>query len=89
MQETLAQVTMYSKMGRYISNKILKYNKHSKSHRSLRNVELNKEDYLRVKKQKSPEKQTSESHHSSNKNKSMMYMSQPPVGYYKINFKQV
>ena len=29
LQETLAQVTMYSKMGRYISNKILKYNKSS------------------------------------------------------------
>ena len=29
LQETLGQVTMYSKMGRYISNKILKYNKSS------------------------------------------------------------
>lgn len=38
LQETLAQVTMYSKMGRYISNKILKYNKRTKTtHRSRRN----------------------------------------------------
>lgn len=36
LHEALAQVTMYSKMGRYISNKILKYNKHSKSHRNIR-----------------------------------------------------
>lgn len=52
LQETLAQVTMYSKMGRYISNKILKYNKHTKTQRSLRSSPPNKEDYLRMKKTK-------------------------------------
>lgn len=39
LHDALAQVTMYSKMGRYISNKILKYNKRTKTHRSLRNSE--------------------------------------------------
>lgn len=50
LQETLAQVAMYSKMGRYISNKILKYNKHAKTQRSLQSSPPNQEDYLRIKK---------------------------------------
>lgn len=40
-------------MGRYISNKILKYNKHHKTQRTLRHSMPHREDYLRIKKKKS------------------------------------
>ncbi len=52
LHETLAQVTMYSKMGRYISNKILKYNKRVKTHRSFRSTQFSHQ-YLSTKKLKS------------------------------------
>ena len=52
LHETLAQVTMYSEMGRYISNKILKYNKRVKTHRSFRSTQFSHQ-YLSTKKLKS------------------------------------
>jgi hypothetical protein len=50
LHESLAEVTMYSKMGRYISNKILKYNKRTKTHRSTHNTQPIRNDYLHKKK---------------------------------------
>lgn len=87
LHETLAQVTMYSKMGRYISNKILKYNKHANSHRNFRNFPPPPENYLPLKKTRYRETIGSE-HVSSEANKSLE-ITEPSVGYYKLNYKQI
>lgn len=52
LHETLANVTMYSKMGRYISNKILKYNKSTKTHRVQRRSQPHENDYKHIRKNK-------------------------------------
>lgn len=91
LHEALAQVTMYSKMGRYISNKILKYNKHSKSHRNLRHSqkpESPSEGYVKARKVR--DNSYSESHSSPhNKFRITVNNSQPSIGYYKVSYCQV
>lgn len=53
LQQTLSQVPMYSKMGRYISNKILKYNKsNSPTHHIAKVMAPPPYDYLRPQKSK-------------------------------------
>lgn len=91
LHEALAQVTMYSKMGRYISNKILKYNKHSKSHRNLRHSqksELACEDYAKVRKVRDNSYSESQST-PHNKFRITMSSSHPSIGYYKVSYCQV
>lgn len=83
LQSDLSQMTMYSKMGRYISNKILKYNKKpSNTHRNT--SQSPPVQYItRIKK-------TKESIHDNNSKspnrREVKPFEAPPVGYYKLSY---
>lgn len=59
LSQSFQQLTMYSKMGRYISNKILKFNRSSQPYRQTRKSLPNVEDYLRRKADRSKDKSES------------------------------
>lgn len=89
---------MYSKMGRYISNKILKYNKTSSpTHHIAKVMAPPPYEYLKPTKPKddspSDQKMSKTSFSLQNRfgkdDNNKLYMTQPPVGYYKVNHSYV
>lgn len=81
IQANLSQMTMYSKMGRYISNKILKYNKKSTTQRP-RPSQPPLLDYVKAKKSLDSSMH-SEKRSTTHRHKKVF--EGPPVGYYKVS----
>lgn len=86
LQEDLSQMTMYSKMGRYISNKILKYNK--KSSNTYRTKPSQPPPINYISKVKKP-KHSNHSEAKPSTHRSTNILDGPPVGYYKLSYKTV
>lgn len=83
LQEDLSQMTMYSKMGRYISNKILKYNK--KSSTTYRSKPSQTPFVHHIAKPKK-NKDSGHSEARSSTHRAKTNFEGPPVGYYKLNY---
>lgn len=76
-------------MGRYISNKILKYNKRAKTQRIPKIKPPPNEYYLSPKKNKENGSPNHSRHSYTNSKEDIMAMTQPSVGFYKVNYSQV
>lgn len=83
LQEDLSQMTMYSKMGKYISNKILKYNKKSCNTHRQRSTQPP------IQYSTNPKKIKESLHTDERKNNNKQSLDGPPVGYYKVNHNYV
>ena len=82
LEADLSQMTMYSKMGRYISNKILKYNKKSSNTYRSKPTQPPPVQYI------TKTKKSKDSHHSQAKSSThrTTKFDGPPVGYYKLKY---
>jgi hypothetical protein len=83
LQQTLAEVVMFSKMGRYITNKVMKYTKRGNLHTALRGCRLPNQGLKKSKEMHKVPK------HSIEKPKTAIVATAPSVGFYKVSYKQV
>ena len=79
LQSDLSQMTMYSKMGRYISSKILNYDKKPSSAHQSTSKPPSVQFVTRLKK-------TRASIHDNSNHRLVKPFEGPPVGYYKLSY---